>query len=73
MAPTVALVLGALGVFAGRTAVWLALGLGAATLAVQGVRYARVEHLGRGGTLVAVVVNLVLGLALVTLEVIVSH
>jgi hypothetical protein len=51
----------------------LALGVGVATLAVQGLRYAWAEGLGRAGALAAVAVNLVLGLALVVLEVLVSH
>jgi hypothetical protein len=73
VAPTAALVLGALGLLAGRTAVWLALGVGFGTLAVQGLRYAWVERLSLGGTVAAVAFNLALGLALVALEVIVSH
>ena len=71
--PTAVLVLGALGLFGGRAAVWLAFGVGLATLALQGLRYAWVERLGRTGTVVAVALNLALGLALVALKVIVSH
>lgn len=71
--PTAALVLGAVGVLDGDTAVWLAFGLGVATLAVQGLRYAALEHLGVWGTMAAVALNLVLGLVLVGLEVLVSH
>ena len=71
--PTAVLVLGALGLLAGRTAVWFAFATGLATLAVQGLRYARVEQLGRTGTVAAVAINLALGLTLVLLEVIVSH
>jgi hypothetical protein len=71
--PTAALVLGAAGLLAGRTAEWLAFGVGVVTLAVQGLRYARVERLGGRGALVAVAVNVTLGLALVFLEVLVSH
>jgi hypothetical protein len=73
VAPTAVLMLGAVGLLAGRTAVWLAFGLAIATLAVQGLRYARVERLGRRGTLAAVALNLALGLVLVVLEVLVSH
>jgi hypothetical protein len=73
VAPTAVLVLGALGLFGDRTAGWLAFGLGVATLAVQGLRYALVERLGRTGTLAAVALNVVLGLVLVILEVLVSH
>ena len=73
VAPTAMLVLGAVGLFGGRTAVLLALGVGVAILAVQGLRYARVEHFGRVGTLAAVALNTALGLTLVVLEVLVSH
>jgi hypothetical protein len=73
VAPTAALVVGAVGLLGGRTSVQLAFGLGVATLGVQGLRYASVERLGPGGTVAAVAVNLVLGLALVGLEVLVSH
>jgi hypothetical protein len=72
-APTAVLVLGAVGLLGGRTSVRLALGIGVAILAVQGLRYARVEGLGRTGTLAAVALNLGLGLALVVLEVLVAH
>jgi hypothetical protein len=52
-----------------RTAIRLALGLGLATLFVQGVRYAGVEHLSRSARVLAVVVNVSLGLVIVGLEV----
>jgi hypothetical protein len=71
--PATALALGALGVLRDGTAVWLAVGAGIAALAVQGIRYARVEHLGRTGTIVALAVNIGLGLALVALKVLVAH
>ena len=54
-------------------AIWLALGLGVAALAAQGVRYARLERLSTTGTAVVVGLNLVLGLSLVILKVIVVH
>ena len=73
VAPTAVLVLGAVGLLGGRAAVLLALGIGVAILAVQGLRYARIEQLGRGGTLAAVALNTALGLTLVVLEVLVSH
>jgi hypothetical protein len=73
VAPTVALVLGAVGVLGGRGAVGLAFALGIVTLAGQGLRYARVERLGRGGTVLVVTVNVTLALVLVVLEVLVSH
>ena len=73
VAPTVALMLGAVGLLGGRRAVLLAFALGVATLAVQGLRYAWVERLGRTGTLAVVALNIALGLVLVGLEVLVSH
>ena len=71
--PTLALVLGALGVVGHATAVWLALGVATATLAAEGARYARLERLGRGGTSLVIAVNLGLGLAIVALKVAISH
>jgi hypothetical protein len=73
VAPTAILALGAVGLLGGRTAVLLALGTGVAILAVQGLRYAHVEHFGWTGTLAAVTLNTALGLTLVVLEVLVSH
>jgi hypothetical protein len=73
VAPATALVLGAVGVFRESTAVWLAFILGVVTLGVQGVRYAAVERLSARASIVAVALNLALGLALVALEVFVSH
>ena len=71
--PAAALVIGALGVIEGSVAIWLALGLGVAALAAQGVRYARLERLSTTGTAVVVGLNLVLGLSLVILKVIVVN
>src|SRR5580765_3836677 len=45
--PLVAITLGASGVVEDGTAVWLAVAVGVATLAVQGIRYARLERLSR--------------------------
>jgi hypothetical protein len=73
VAPVGALALGALDVIREQSAIRLALGIGVATLAVQGVRYARVERLGRTATLVVVAVNVALGLAIVALEVVLAH
>ena len=72
-APTIALLLGGAGVFVETAAVWLALGIGLLTLAVEGLRFARFEHLALPGTVVAVGVNLALGLAIVALKVEVAH
>src|SRR5436309_1511404 len=60
--PTLALTLGALGLFDETASIWLALGLGLAILAVEGVRYARIEGLGSAAKLMAVAVNAGLGL-----------
>src|SRR4051794_7703205 len=43
VAPTAALVLGAVGIFRETTAVWIALGVGLLTLAAQGFRFSRLE------------------------------
>ena len=72
-APVTALVLGALDVLRESTAVWLAMGFGLATLAVEGVRYAEVERLGGLPTAVTVAVNLALGLAIVGLKAALGH
>ena len=60
-APTSILVLGAVGLVNEATDIWLAFAIGLVALAAQGVRYARVEELGRVGTVAAVVANLALG------------
>ena len=73
MAPTAILVLGALGVFKGTTAIWLADGICVLALAVQGLRYALLERLTTVGTLISVALNLALGLTIVGLKVLVSH
>jgi hypothetical protein len=73
LAPIAALVLGALGVIGEQTAVWLALGVGMGTLAVQGARYATIEQLGRTGTLAAIALNLFLGLVIVGLKALLWH
>jgi hypothetical protein len=71
--PLIVLVLGAAGLFRERTAIWLALGVGLVALAVQGVRYARVEKLSGFGALAAVAANLALGLIVVALKAFVIH
>jgi hypothetical protein len=68
-----ALLLGVFGVLSTRAAGWAAFGLGLALLVVQGISCARVERLGRLGTLAVVATNLVLGTALVGLKVLVAH
>jgi hypothetical protein len=71
--PLGALLLGAIGVLSTRASVWLAFGLGLAVLVVQGIVFARVERLGRLGTLGVVAANLGLGVLLVGLKLLVSH
>jgi hypothetical protein len=71
--PSVALTLGAAGLFDETASIWLALGVGLATLALEGVRYARIERLGGKGTLVAVAANVGLGVLVVVLKVSVLH
>jgi hypothetical protein len=71
--PGIALALGGLKVCKTSTAIWLALGAGLLVLAVQGVRYARIERMGFTGTALAIGVNLALGLAIVLLKAAVMH
>jgi hypothetical protein len=71
--PLVALLLGSLGIFTPRVAVWIAFGLGLLVLAAQGLVFARVERLGGLATIAVVAANLGLGLLLVILKLIVSH
>ncbi len=71
--PLAAIALGALEVVRDQTAIWLAIGVGVATLAVQGIRYARLERLSRMGTVVSVALNLSLGLVIVALKVLLAH
>jgi hypothetical protein len=73
VAPCVVLVIGAAGVMDGGTAVWLAVAVGVVTLAVQGIRYARLERLSPTGVLVSVSLNVALGLTIVVLKVLVGH
>jgi hypothetical protein len=71
--PVAALLAGAVGVLPESTAVVLALSLGMVTLAVEGVRYARLEQLGLVPTVVAVAANLALGSLVVLLKVALAH
>jgi hypothetical protein len=72
-APTAALVLGAIGLFGETTAVWLALAVGLVTLTAEGVRFARLEGFGLVGTVVAMGLNLALGLLVVAMKVALAH
>ncbi|HST17779.1 MAG TPA: hypothetical protein VLK36_08935 [Gaiellaceae bacterium] len=71
--PMGAVALGALGVLGNTLALWIAVAIGVATLTIEGIRYARLENLSRGGTLVSVGVNLAFGMALVVLKATLSH
>ncbi len=71
--PLAMIAFGALGVVRDQTAVWLALAVGVATLAVQGVRYARIERLSRIGAVVSVALNLSFGLLIVAVKVVLAH
>lgn len=73
LGPIAALLLGAVGLLRESRAIWLALGLGLATLVVQGVRYARLEHVGGLGMVLAVAVNVLLGLVILALKLLVAH
>jgi hypothetical protein len=73
VAPVAALLLGAVGVLGEKTAIWIALLLGLGILAVAGIAYARIERMGRPGTLAVVAVNLAFGLALVALKAALAH
>jgi hypothetical protein len=71
--PLVPLLLGAFGILSTKLAVWVAFGLGLFVLCAQGITFARVERMGRLGTLAVVAANLGLGVALVGLKLLVSH
>jgi hypothetical protein len=71
--PTIALMLGGFGVFDETVSIWLALGLGLGVLAVEGIRYARIEGLGSLGIFLAVAANLGIGVLVVLLKAEVLH
>jgi hypothetical protein len=71
--PVAALLLGAVGVVSTQVAFWAAIGLGLLVLAVQGVTFARVERLGRLGTLLVVAANVGLGVILVGLKLLLTQ
>jgi hypothetical protein len=72
-APVAALILGAAGLIGRSASVWLALGIGLATLGFEGIRYVRLERLGRAASLAAIGANLALGLVVVGLKVALAH
>ena len=71
--PVLVVVLGALGLFDARTALWLAVGVGVATLTIQGIRFARLEELSTAGTIASVGINLALGLSIVIVKALLAH
>lgn len=71
--PVALVALGAVDVLKPRTAVWLAFGVGIATLSVQGLRYALLERLSLAGTIFTVAINICLALGLVALKAFVAH
>jgi uncharacterized membrane protein len=71
--PTLALLLGALGVMDETASIWLALATGLVILALEGARYSRIERLGLAGTLLVVGLNAGLGLFVVLLKAEVLH
>ena len=71
--PTGALLQGGFGFIGDRRAIWLALAAGTAALAAQGLALARIEKLTLFGTAMLVLANVLLGLAIVALEVFISH
>jgi hypothetical protein len=66
-------VAGSTGLLDEHAAYRLATTLGIAALTFQGIRYATLERLGVGGTLLAIALNLLFGLAIVLAEVWVAH
>jgi hypothetical protein len=71
--PSIALILGALGLFDETVSIWLAIALGLGILALEGARYAQLERLGKKGAFLAVAANVGLGLLVVLLKVEVLH
>ena len=71
--PSLALLLGAVGVLDETASIWLALGVGLLALALEGVRYARIERLGVAGTLLVMAANTGIGLLVVLLKAEVLH
>ena len=71
--PSLALLLGAVGVLDETASIWLALAVGLLALALEGLRYARIERLGVPGTFLIVAANTALGLLVVLLKAEVLH
>ena len=71
--PTIALLAGGIGLIRAQSAYWLAIGYGVAALVWWGLLFARKEELGRGATVVVVLVNAAFGLCIVVLKEFVNH
>lgn len=71
--PSLALLLGTTGVLDETASIWLALALGLVILGLEGLRYSRIERLGPAWTLLAVTMNIGLGLVVVLLKAEVLH
>ena len=71
--PESAVALGALDLVRGAVALWIALGLGIATLTIQALRYAYLERLSRWGATLTVGLNLVFGAVFVAVKVLLAH
>ena len=71
--PLAVIALGASRAIGDAAAVRVAVAIGVATLAVQGLRYARLEQLGGVGTALSVAANVSFALLIVALKVLVSH
>jgi hypothetical protein len=71
--PVAAITLGAADVLAERLALWLAFGVGVATLSLQALRYARLERMSSVGTITVVGLNLLFGLVFVALKALLAH
>ena len=69
----IALLLGAAGVLSEDAAVWLAIGLGLAVLALEGFVFARLERLGWSSTALVVTLNVGLGVLLIWLKLLLGH
>lgn len=71
--PSLALLAGGIGLIGSATAYRIAIGYGVAALIWWGVLFARKAELGRGATIVIVLVNASFGLVIVVLKEFVSH
>lgn len=71
--PVCAILAGSSHLIDEHSAYRLATALGVAALTFQGIRYATIERMGFGGTVLAIALNLLFGLLIVLAEVWVAH